>query len=195
MAGLIQQSIVVSPGCSIILNDAVTMLMAGEVVREGMLTRDDIRKKLESGFLRYQRNDLIEDRPDRRPSIVTGNPIPGNVTQNPLQGAKMDKDATVSLTRDGEIETREESVPEVGRTVNPNLAPVQPLIVNRKQAEVENAAEVHINGVWDFDPEVLATKDLTSLNLLAGERQPGIAPFTSVEAAITKMSSEHRPTK
>lgn len=195
MAGIIQQSIVVSPGCSIILADAVTQLMAGEVVREGVLTREDIRKKLESGILRYERNDQIENRPDRRPSIATGNPIPGNTTQNPLQGAKMDKDATVSLTRDGEIETRDESVPEVGRTVNPNLAPEQPLIVNRKQADVENAGEVHIKGTWDFDPEVLASKDLQSLNLLAGERQPGIAPFTSVEQAITKMSSEYRPTK
>lgn len=195
MAGLIQQSIVVSPGCCIMLADAVTMLMAGEVVRPGMFTAKDIANKLESGFLRYVRNDQIENRPDNRPAAATGNPIPGNVTANPLQGAKKDSDGTMTIDRDGSIVSADESVPNL-TPVNPNVSPEQPLIVNRKQTdEAADPSKIELTGTWNFDPGVLASKDLQSLNLLAGERQPGIQPFASVEDAIVQMSSEFRPGK
>ncbi len=176
------------------LADAVTMLMAGEVVRPGMFTDRDISNKIESGFLRYVRNDEILNKPDNRPAIATGNPIPGNVTANPLQNAKKDSDGTMTLDRGGNLVESDESVPNL-TSINPNISPVQPLITNRKQEDVDAANKVELTGTWNFDPGVLASKDLQSLNLLAGERQPGIKPFTSVEDAIVLMSSEFRPSK
>jgi hypothetical protein len=47
-------------------------------------------------------------------------------------------------------------------------------------------------GKWDFDPAFLATKDLAQLNAMALDKEPGIAPFETIEEAIPVMSQHFK---
>jgi len=46
---------------------------------------------------------------------------------------------------------------------------------------------------WNFDPALLAGKEIDQLNVMIQERDPSVHPFDTVEEAIAFLSSEFQP--